>query len=128
MPIEEALAARLTAALGDARVSSFGPNRGDAYPKTVFNEISPGEEWTHEGPNSIARPRVQMDHYGRTRSEVTARARAAKAEMRVAATVAGVRFEPAQCDGERWIDEGEQDGGQPLFRISQDFLFYFEEI
>lgn len=128
MAMQEALVARLTAALGDDRVSWFGLQRGDGFPATALNQISVVEEWTHGGCDGIEQARVQMDHYARTPDAVAARARVAQAEMRGAAEVTGWRFHPAERDGEQWIDDGEQDGGAPLFRISQDFVFYHEEL
>lgn len=129
MPMEEALVARLVAAATPAgeRISWFGRQRGDALPAGVLFKVSPGEDWTHEGPDGLLHPRVQIDSYAATETDAAALSRAIHAEMQLQRTVGGVTFYPAQLAGEQWIDEGEQDGGDPLFRVSQDFQFYHEE-
>ena len=130
MAIEEALVARLVAAAtpADDRVSWFGRQRGDVLPALALWKISPGEEWTHDGPDGVDHPRVQIDSYGATETEAAALSRAVRAVMAGQADVAGVRFFPAQLVGEQWINEGEQDGGEALFRVSQDYQFYHQEV
>ena len=131
--MEEALITRLAgvsavADLVDDRISWFARVRGDGVPALSLGKISPGREWTHDGPSGLDRPRVQIDHWAATETEAVALARAVQAEMEVQADVAGTRFHPAMLDGEGWTDEGEQDGGAPLFRISRDYFFYHEQI
>lgn len=133
MPMEESMIARLAgvsgiAALVGDRISWFGRVRGDALPALALSKISPGREWTHGGPIELDRPRVQIDHWAATETEAVALARAVQAELEVQADVGGTRFHPAMLDGEGWTDEGEQDGGAPLFRISRDYFFYHEQI
>lgn len=133
MAMEEALLTRLTGAAGIAalagnRVSWFGRQRGDAVPLVVLSKISPGREWTHTGPDGLDRPRVQFDCYAADTAAAAALGRAVQAVMETAADVAGWRFHPAMIDRDEWIDLGEQDGGAPLFRVSQDYLFYHEEL
>lgn len=128
--MEEALIARLVAAdtSADDRWSWHERVRDDAPPSGVLMKVSPGEEWTHEGPDGLDRPRVRFDLYGSTDVEVLALSRAVKAEMRLARDVEGVRFHPAMLDADRTLPGEEQDGGAALFRIQLEFLFYHEEI
>lgn len=133
MPMEEDLVARLTgdaavAAIVGQRVSWFGRQRGDGFPALVLSKISPGREWTHDGPDELDRPRVQIDAYSDDPDEALALSRAVRAEMETTADVGDTRFHPAMIDTDQLVDDGELDGGQPLFRAVQDYQFYHEEI
>lgn len=133
MAMEEALVERLTesapiSAYAGQRVSWFWFQRGDTGTRIALTMVSPGENWTHEGPDGLLHPRIQVDCRAETASAAVALARAVTAEMHQAADVAGVRFHPAQKVGERFVDEGEQDGGLHFYRVSLDFLFYHETI
>lgn len=131
MPLEEALVERMVdlgSAAGD-RVSWFLAARGDAPPRIVLSKVAVGEEWTHDGPDGLDRPLVQMDLYGRSDTDVVALGRAVRAEMREAREVGGVRFHPATLEDESpGGDNGEEEGGEPLFHLRQDYSFYHEEI
>lgn len=130
MAMEEALVARLVSLNTSAgeRVSWGAPARGDAPPYTVLSDISTTEEWTHDGPDGLDQSLIQFDHYGATPEEAIALAREIKPEMQVEATVGGVKFHPAMlADKAGPTDEGEQDGGAPLWRVRHDFQFYHEE-
>lgn len=52
----------LSTLTGD-RISWFEAARswGDTYPQIVLQEVSPGREYTHSGPDGLDRPRVQFD-------------------------------------------------------------------
>lgn len=133
MAMEEALVTRMTgaapiAALAATRVSWFWFQRNDAGTRIALSMISPGENWTHEGPDGLLHPRVQIDCRAETATVALALARAVTSEMHEAAEVSGVRFHPAQKIAERFVDEGEQDGGKHFYRVSLDFLFYHETI
>lgn len=131
--MEESLVRRLVeadglAAIFGARIAWFGRQRGGGLPELILSKISPGREWTHDGPDGLDHPRVQFDGYYRNADQAAAGARALLAEMETATDAAGWRFHPAMLAGETWFDEGEQDGGDALFRVSQDFQFHHEEI
>ncbi len=129
MSLRAALVARLVAAdtpAGD-RVSWYGRARGDPLPAIVLLKVTPGEEWTHDGPDGLDRPRVRVDCYADSDVGAEALAEAVKTELHGAATVEGVRFHPAMLDGDRDFDDSEQDGGEALFRTQLEFLFYHEE-
>lgn len=128
MAMEEDLVARLTgdtaiaALVGDA-VSWGGLNRDDPVPAIVLLMVSPGRDYDHDGPTGEDEPRIQIDCYASTDVTAAALKRAVLACMEAPATVGSTKFEEGFLDVESWIDEGEQDGGAPLFRVSQDYIF-----
>ncbi|MDP3550611.1 MAG: DUF3168 domain-containing protein [Novosphingobium sp.] len=130
--MEEDLVARLVADAGvsaivDEAVSWFERNRDDALPAVVLQKVSPGREYSHDGPDGLDGPRVQFDCLGRTMDEAAALKRAVLACMEQGATVGDTVFHIAFLEGENWISQGEQDGGEALFQLSLDFIFYHEE-
>lgn len=131
--MEEALVARLVgvtaiAAHVGSQVSWGGFQRGDGSKAIALFKISPGREWTHGGPDNLDRPRVQFDCRGANATEALSIARLVQAEMEGGADVSGIRFHPAMIEGDGFVDEGETEGGVAFFRVSHDYLFYFEEI
>lgn len=131
MAMEEALVARLVAALGatvGSRVSWFERQRSDALPALTLNPVSPGRDYDHAGADGLDFPRVQIDCWADRADTVQALRRAVRAEMETAADVSGVRFHPAFVENDTWIGADEQDSGLPLFRVILDFQFYHEEL
>lgn len=133
MPMEEALIARLQGALDVAlyagvQYSWFGFNRGERGPRVALTLISPGEEWTHDGPDGLCEPRVRFDVEGEDAVQITDLARAVIREMHCAADIDDTRFHPAQLAADRTFDLDENDGGDPRFRRQLEFLFFHEEI
>lgn len=110
-------------ALVGESVSWSGRVRGDALPVLVLTMVSPGRDWDHDGPTGEDESRVQFDSYAATVDEANALALAVRAMMEAPATVGETRFEEGFLDNEQDFDEGEQDGGAPLFRVSQDYIF-----
>lgn len=132
MIMEEALVARLAAAPAVAavvgsRISFFGRQREDILPALMLTTIDPGREWTHAGPDWLDRAMVQFDCWGSTPAQVVALKTALRDVLEIAATAGGIKFHPAMLTSERWDEEVNPDGGQRLFRISLDYLFYHEE-
>lgn len=130
--MEEDLVARLVADAGvsavvDEKVSWFERARDDALPVLVLTKVSAGRDYTHGGADGLDGPRVQFDCLGRTDAEALALKRAVVACMEQAATVGDTLFHNAFLEGETWIAQGEQDGGEALFQLSLDFIFYHEE-
>lgn len=113
--------------VGDA-VSWSGRVRGDTLPALVLTMVSPGRDWAHDGPTGEDESRIQFDSYAATVDGADALAQAVRDMMEVPATVGTTRFEEGFLDAEQDFDEGEQDGGSPLFRISQDFIFLHSQI
>lgn len=135
MAMEEALIARLKAAAGvsvmadgPGRITYFERTRAAGLPAISVLTVSVDDGWTHDGPTGLDWVRMRIDSWASTRSEAIALKSAVREEMQQARDVDGIRFHPARRDAERSIDEGEQDGGDPLFRVSQDYTFYHEEL
>jgi len=132
MAMEEDLVARLVADAGVSAivgevVSWFERNRDDPLPALVLTKVSPGRDYTHAGGDGLDGPRVQFDCLGTMGDEAVALKRAVVACMEPAATVGDTMFHNGFLEGETWISQGEQDGGEPLFQLSLDFIFYHEE-
>lgn len=104
------------------RAGSFG------YPATVLQEISPGREYTHEGPDELDNPRIQFDFYGIDPVVLLALSKATLAEMEVPADVGTTRFHPAMLDSRRSDLPEETADGRRVFRITMDLNFYHEQI
>lgn len=135
MAMEEALVARLKAAAG-AEVLSEGPNRITYFervrdaglPALSIMSVSNTDGWSHDGPTGLDWVRMRIDIWAATRTEAVALKRVVRAEMQQSRDVAGVRFHQAERLAERNIDEGEQDGGEALFHVQQEYGFYHEEL
>lgn len=133
MAMEEALVERIAAdatlapLVGEA-VSWFDRQRGDPTTAISLSKVSPGREWTHSGPDGLDRPRVRFDMWSEDADRAAAMGRAVLAMMEAPATVDGVRFHVAEIAAERWFAEGEQEGGEPLYRVQQEYLFFHEEV
>lgn len=117
----------IAALVGEA-VSWFGRSRGDGLPALVLTKVSAGREYDHAGADGLDGPRVQIDCLAVTATDTVALRDAVLACMEPAATVGDTKFHNAFLEGEIWIDESEQDGGEALFQLALDFIFYHEEI
>lgn len=129
MTMKEALRTRLLGAAGvpGATVSWFERPRG-AGKWILLTPVSPGEEWTHDGPDGLGEPRVQIDCWATKSGDALALAAAVKAELQqlVAVTIGGWTFlPPASLELERF-DTDDLAGGVKLFRVQQDFEFYVQ--
>jgi hypothetical protein len=128
--MEEALVARMVgvapiaAIIGD-RAAWFERPRADGLAALTFTKVTPGREWTHDGPDGLDRPTVQFDCWGLSDAEVAALARAVLAEMETLGevTVAEWTFHEAQLEFENWSVE-DLDGDVKVFRAQLDFSFY----
>lgn len=111
------------AAIVGGAVSWFEKNRRNVYPAVILNGIDPGRDYTHQGPDGLDLPRVQIDSYGTTAAQADALGLAVRAAMEPAQTFGSTAFGPGFLEGENTFAEGEQDGGQSLYRVSQDYTF-----
>lgn len=119
--------AGVAAIVGDA-VRWFEKNRTDSYPCVILNTIDAGRDYTHDGPDPLEYPRVQIDCYGTTPAEADALSLVVRAAMEAAGTWGATRFGPGFLESENSFTEGEQDGGQRLTRLSLDFTFYHQAV
>lgn len=139
MAMEEALLARLRGAttlepLTGDRIDWYDRPRFDhdaqidTLPAISLTPVSPGEEWTHDGPDGLDEARVRFECWGRTKAEAVAVKRALRTEMHALRDVSGWRFHPASLETARGERDDGNDGDVPLFRETLDFLFYHEEL
>ena len=130
MPMQEALAARLAGAapigalVGD-RVDWF--DRPDGFPALSLTMVSPGREWTMDGPDELDEPWVHVEAWANTKAQVAALKRAVVVEMEQPRSVDGVTFHEASLESERWDRPDDLDDGTAVFRVSMDFRFFCEE-
>jgi hypothetical protein len=116
------------AAIVGTAVSWFEKKRGDAYPCVILNTIDPGRDYDHKGPDPLENPRVQIDSYAATPAEADALSLAVRNVMESAATQGGTQFWGAFLESENSFAEGELDGGTRVYRISQDYTFFFKPV
>lgn len=92
-----------------------------------LTKVSPGREWTHEGPIALVNPRVQIDVWASTDVGAQAIADALQAEMErlTPVTVGGWTFRPP---GMILLDNGPEvedlAGGTSAYRIIHDYRFW----
>lgn len=135
MPMDEALVARLVAvpaisAIVDDRVSWFerppADGTGTALNAIVLTEVTPGRDWTHDGPTGLDEPRIQFDCWGWQPSVAQALADAVQTEMERldVVTVAGwVFLPPASLELHR-RDSERLGAGVNIHRVQLDFTIY----
>lgn len=118
------------AALVGTRVAWFEAARSwTAYPQIVLQEISPGREYTHDGPDGLDRPRVQFDIYAETGANIEAVEAALLAEMEEVETETGnTRFHDGVLEGRRMLDTADLGNQRRVQRLSMDFEFFHEAI
>lgn len=116
----------LNAITGNA-VEWFEFGRGDTGGQIRLSTISPGRDWTLDGPSWLDRAGVQFDLRSNDPDQADTMRTMVLAAMEAGGTAGGTIFHPAQLEGEREVEPGEQPGGESLFGISLDFSFYHEE-
>lgn len=120
--------AALAAAFGP-RIAFFQAARSwTAYPQLVLQEISPGREYTHQGPDGLDGPRVQFDIYAETAATLLAGEAALLAEMEGEATVGGTIFHHGTLAARTTPDPEDLANNRSILRLSMDFIFFHEAI
>lgn len=127
------LVARLKADAGIAaavgtRVALIERGRSwSAWPCLVLHEISPGREYTHDGPDGLDEPRVQFDVWGIGIDHLEAVESALQAVMEAGGTQGSTKFHPAFLEGR---DTGVEDlaDGTRVHRLRLDYRFFFEAV
>lgn len=116
--------------VGTVPTISWGlPKQGWPWPALVISMVDPGREYTHGGADGLDGPRVQFDALAETDVQATALADAVLDAIEAGGTVAGARkFHPGWLESRTTVDEGNLEGGRPLFRVMQEFQFFHEEI
>lgn len=125
--MEEALVARLKAADGVGGAVAWGElPRQAALPSTTLTFITPGREYTHDGPTELDLARVQFDNWGASAPDALARARAVLTEMEQAVAIADWQFQPAQLEGRLGPEPDDLADGGKVWRVMLDLSFYHE--
>jgi hypothetical protein len=118
--------AGLAATFG-TRIAFFEAARSwTIYPQLVCQEISPGREYTHNGPDGLDGPRVQFDIYADDEADIWAGEAALLAEIESAATQGGTRFHEGYLQGRSMPDPEDLGNNRTLLRLRMDFIFYHE--
>ena len=119
----------LSSALGD-RIAWFEAQRGwTEYPQLVLQEIDPGREYTHDGPDGLDQPRVQFDIYATDPADLQTVEAALMTEMEQAETDAGdTRFHFGFLVLRRFGEVEDLPDQRRLFRLTMDFEFHWETV
>lgn len=134
--MHEDLLTRLNAVAGlsslGGRIAWFERPRKSTpeFPALVLTFVSPGREWTHDGPDDLERPRVQFDLYGPSPAALRTLFKTLRTEMERMphVDIGTTRFHPAALDSQRDMPAEDLTDGVRIFRISADFQFFHEPI
>lgn len=136
MTMEANLLTRLGAVAGlsalGGRIAWFERPRKSTpeFPALVLTFVSPGREWTHDGPDDLDRPRVQFDLYGTSPAALRTMFVALRTEMERTPhiDIGTTRFHPAALDSQRDMPPEDLADDTRIFRISADFQFFHETV
>ena len=117
----------LVAIVGSA-VSWFEKDRGDSYPALILNSIPTPRDYAHDGWDGIDEARVQFDAYATDPDQAEALGAAVIPAMEAAGIWGATEFGPGFFEGANTVPEGEQAGGQRLYRMSFDFTFHHKAL
>lgn len=98
------------------------------FPAIVLTGVSAGRDYTHDGEDGLAEPRVQFDLFGLDAVELIALKAAVIAEMEQLRDVAGVRFHPAFLDSEFIPPPELLPDGRRALRVTQEWSFFWENL
>jgi uncharacterized protein DUF3168 len=110
--------------VGGERIYPVVLKQGIREPSIVYNRISGQGDHHMQGPSGLSRPRYQIDAYAVTPDEANALADLVKFHLdgfqglMGSVSVQGVFFDTERDDYQADVD---------LFRMSRDYLFWFEE-
>lgn len=114
-------------AITGAAIQWYEFGRGDTGGQITLNVVSSGRDWDIAAPTWLDRPRVRFDLRHTDPATLWTLRAAVLAEMEGSGTFGTTIFHPAQLEAERTIDWGEQEGGQSLYQLQLEFMFYYEE-
>lgn len=119
---------QISAMVGGVRVHHLTLPQGQREPSIVYQRITGLGDHHMQGPSGLTRPRFQIDAYAQTPDDATRLADLVKARLdgyrgpmtagSETVAVQGVFFD-AERDG--------FDAGTGLYRVSRDYLMWFEE-
>ena len=119
--------AGVAAALGTRVAWIEAGGTWSAYPQLVLHEISPGREYTHDGPDGLDRPRVQFDVWGQGIAQLEAAEAALLTVMEAGGDQGATRFHEAALEDRETGVEDLSDQVR-IHRLRMDFTFFFETV
>jgi len=107
MDLQAALRTRLKAAAGltGIVIEWGGVPQLTALPYLRLTKVSPGREWTHDGPDALVNPWVQIDIFAASNASAATLSAAVQAEMErlTDTTIGGWTFKPPGIlVGDQW--------------------------
>lgn len=136
MSMEADMLARLVGVAGlspvGTRIAWGERPRGSSpeFPALVLTQVSPGREWTHDGPDGLDFPRVQFDFYGPSPEQLRTLFIALRDELEATPFTdqGGTRFHQAFLETRVGPTAEDLVDGVRIFRIRCDFQFHHESI
>lgn len=118
------------AALCGTRIAWFEAGRSwvRTYPQVVLTEITPGREYTHEGPDELDRPRVQFDVMAADGAGAQAVESALLAEMEGTATAGATQFHEGFLEDRRTLEPVDLGDQVRVFGLQMDFTFHWQSV
>lgn len=129
MDLQAALRARLKAATGltTTKIEWGDVPQLSALPYLRLTKVSPGREWTHDGPDALVNPWVQIDIFAASNASAATLSAAVQAEMErlTDTTVSGWIFKPpGMLVGDQWPGPEDLSGGGKAYRVTHDYRFW----
>jgi hypothetical protein len=132
MDLQAAFRARLKAVSGlntptSGRIEWGTRPQGTGLPALVLTKVAPGQEWTHDGPDALVRPWVQVDIWAANNASAATLAAALQAEMQRLdpVTVGGWTFlPPGTLESDQWPAPEDLAGGGQAYRVIHDYRFW----
>ncbi len=98
------------------------------FPAVVLTKITPGREWTHDGPDGLDRVRVQFDFFGLDPVALFALRAAVQAEMEQARLQGSVGFHVGMLVTDFGADPETLADGTRVYRLVQEYEFFWESL
>jgi hypothetical protein len=109
------------------KVAWGGVPEKTSLPYIRLTKSSAGREWTHEGPNPLVNPRVQIDVFAASERDLGPIAAALQDEMeRLTPVDAGgwTFLPPGVIELDEWPGVDDMNGGGQAYRVIHDYRFY----
>lgn len=99
-----------------------------AYPQVVLQEVSPGRDYTHDGPDGLDHPRVQFDLLAVSDADLLATEAALTAAMEAGGAQGSTRFHEGFLELRQSGDPVDLGDGTRVLRLIMDFTFHWETV
>lgn len=120
--MEEALVARLIAAMGHNDIYWIERPQSSGLPAIVMNNAHTGKEYTHDGRSNLQYDRIQFDSYGKTYLEAKQQSRALSSEMEARHQGDAWIFEEAHEVSGADLPPVRSEAGTRAFKVTMDFM------